>query len=156
MRDILFRARDYHGNWRYGNLCHYIDDSGPEWLGHKEFYTIRERDIDVEEEEFVVIPETIGQLVWKSSDGSHEVWEGDIIECRLFGVFPSICMAVWDINTLSFRLRWPGQIQYSSKYSFVDFLGNLFAEGEGVVIGNIHDNPRLFKNKPEAFKETES
>jgi yopX protein len=156
MRDILFRARDYHGNWRYGNLCHYIDDSGPEWLGHKEFYTIRERDIDVEEEEFVVIPETIGQLVWKSSDGSHEVWEGDIIECRLFGVFPSICMAVWDINTLSFRLRWPGQIQYSSKYSFVDFLGNLFAEGEGVVIGNIHDNPRLFKKKPEAFKETES
>jgi yopX protein len=120
-----------------------------------EFYSIRAQDVDCEEEE-VVIPETIGQLVWKSSDGSHEVWEGDIIECRLFGVFPSICMAVWDINALSFRLRWPGQIQYSSKYSFVDFLGNLFAEGEGVVIGNIHDNPRLFKKKPEAFKETES
>lgn len=120
-----------------------------------EFYTIRAQDVDCEEEE-VVIPETIGQLVWKSSDGSHEVWEGDIIECLLFGVYPSICMAVWDINALSFRLRWPGQIQYSSKYSFVDFLGNLFAEGEGVVIGNIHDNPRLFKKKPEAFKETES
>ena len=120
-----------------------------------EFYTIRAQDVDCEEEE-VVIPETIGQLVWKSSDGSHEVWEGDIIECRLFGVYPSICMAVWDINALSFRLRWPGQIQYSSKYSFVDFLGNLFAEGEGVVIGNIHDNPRLFKKKPEAFKEAES
>ena len=120
-----------------------------------EFYTIRAQDVDCEEEE-VVIPETIGQLVWKSSDGSHEVWEGDIIECRLFGVYPSICMAVWDINALFFRLRWPGQIQYSSKYSFVDFLGNLFAEGEGVVIGNIHDNPRLFKKKPEAFKETES
>jgi yopX protein len=120
-----------------------------------EFYTIRAQDVDCEEEE-VVIPETIGQLVWKSSDGSHEVWEGDIIDCRLFGVYPSICMAVWDINALSFRLRWPGQIQYSSKYSFVDFLGNLFAEGEGVVVGNIHDNPRLFKKKPEAFKETES
>ena len=154
MRDILFRGRDYHGNWRYGNLCHYIDDSNPMYKTD-EFYTIRAQDVDCEEEE-VVIPETIGQLVWKSSDGSHEVWEGDIIECRLFGVFPSICMAVWDINTLSFRLRWPGQIQYSSKYSFVDFLGNLFAEGEGVVIGNIHDNPRLFKKKPETLKETES
>ena len=154
MRDILFRGRDYHGNWRYGNLCHYIDDSSPMYKTD-EFYSIRAQDVDCEEEE-VVIPETIGQLVWKSSDGSHEVWEGDIIECRLFGVFPSICMAVWDINALSFRLRWPGQIQYSSKYSFVDFLGNLFAEGEGVVIGNIHDNPRLFKKKPEAFKETES
>lgn len=154
MRDILFRGRDYHGNWRYGNLCHYIDDSNPMYKTD-EFYTIRAQDVDCEEEE-VVIPETIGQLVWKSSDGSHEVWEGDIIECRLFGVYPSICMAVWDINALSFRLRWPGQIQYSSKYSFVDFLGNLFAEGEGVVIGNIHDNPRLFKKKPEAFKETES
>lgn len=154
MRDILFRGRDYHGNWRYGNLCHYIDDSNSMYKTD-EFYTIRAQDVDCEEEE-VVIPETIGQLVWKSSDGSHEVWEGDIIECRLFGVYPSICMAVWDINALSFRLRWPGQIQYSSKYSFVDFLGNLFAEGEGVVIGNIHDNPRLFKKKPEAFKETES
>lgn len=160
MRDLLFRARDYHGIWRYGNLCHYIDDTGPEWLTDKEFYVIREQDIDVDEREFVVIPETIGQLVWKSSDGSHEVWEGDIIECRLFRCFPSsICMAVWDTNTLSFRLRWPGQIQYRSKYSFVDFLGDLFAGGEGVVIGNIHDNPRLFneeKKKSEGFKETES
>jgi len=154
MRDVLFRARDYHGNWRYGNLCHYIDDSIP-MCKADEYYTIRAQDVDCEEEA-VVIPETIGQLVWKSSDGAHEVWEGDIIECRLFGVFPSICMAVWDINALSFRLRWPGQIQYSSKYSFVDFLGNLFAEGEGVVIGNIHDNPRLFKKKPETLKETES
>lgn len=123
-----------------------------------EYYTIKEQDPDCEEE-YVVIPETIGQLVWKSSDGSHEVWEGDIIECRLFGVYPSICMAVWDINDLSFHLRWPGQIQYRSKYSFVDFLRNLFAEGEGVVIGNIHDNPSLFneeKKKSEGFKETES
>lgn len=154
MRDILFRARDYHGIWRYGNLCHYIGDSNL-MFETNEYYTIREQDPDCEEE-YVVIPETIGQLVWKSSDGAHEVWEGDIIECRLFGVYPSICMAVWDINSLSFRLRWPGQVQYSSKYSFVDFLGNLFAEGEGVVIGNIHDNPRLFKKKPETFKETES
>ena len=160
MRDILFRGRDYHGNWRYGNLCHYIDDTGPSWLKNKEFYVIREREVDIDERAFVVIPETIGQLVWKSSDGSHEVWEGDIIECRLFRCFPSsICMAVWDTNTLSFRLRWPGQIQYRSKYSFVDFLGDLFAGGEGVVIGNIHDNPRLFneyKKKAEGFKETES
>lgn len=161
MRDILFRARDYNENWRYGNLCHYIDDSIP-MCKADEYYTIREldvRDVDYEDAESVVIPETIGQLVWKSSDGAHEVWEGDIIECRLFGVCPSICMAVWDINSLSFRLRWPGQIQYRSKYSFVDFLRNLFAEWEGVVIGNIHDNPHLFneyKKKAEAFKETES
>ena len=158
MRDILFRARDCHGNWRYGNLCHYIDGTGPKWLEDKGFYVIRDRGID--ESEFVVFPETIGQLIWRSSDGSHEVWEGDIIECRLFRGFPrSICMAVWDTNTLSFRLRWPGQIQYRPKYSFVDFLRNLFTEGEGVVIGNIHDNPRLFnedKKKPEDFKETES
>ena len=158
MRDILFRARDYHGIWRYGNLCHYIGDSNL-MFETNEYYTIREQDPDCEEE-YVVIPETIGQLVWKSSDGSHEVWEGDIIECRLFGCFlSSICMAVWDTNTLSFRLRWLGQIQYRSKYSFVDFLRNLFAEWEGVVIGNIHDNPRLFnedKKKPEDFKETES
>lgn len=157
MRDILFRGRDYHGNWRYGNLCHYIDDSIPIYEAD-EYYTIRSQDVDCEEEA-VVIPETIGQLVWKSSDGSHEVWEGDIIECRLFGVCPSICMAVWDINSLSFRLRWLGRVQYCSKYSFVDFLRNLFTEGEGVVIGNIHDNPNLFnedKKKPEAFKEAES
>lgn len=158
MRDILFRARDYHGIWRYGNLCHYIGDSNL-MFETNEYYTIREQDPDCEEE-YVVIPETIGQLVWKSSDGSHEVWEGDIIECRLFRCFPSsICMAVWDTNTLSFRLRWPGQIQYRSKYSFVYFLGDLFAGGEGVVIGNIHDNPRLFneeKKKSEGFKETES
>lgn len=155
MRDILFRGRDYHGIWRYGNLCHYKEESPvPETTEYYEQYTI-----NTCSEEFVVIPETIGQLVWKSSDGSHEVWEGDIIECRLFGVYPSICMAVWDINDLSFHLRWPGQIQYRSKYSFVYFLENLFTEGEGVVIGNIHDNPSLFnedKKKAEAFKETKS
>lgn len=156
MRDILFRARDYHGNWRYGNFCHYIDDSNPMYETN-EYYTIREQDPDCEEQN-VVIPETIGQLVWKSSDGAHEVWEGDIIECRLFGVCPSICMAVWDINSLSFRLRWSGLVQYSP-YSFVGFLSSLFTEKGGVVIGNIHDNPRLFnedKKKPEDFKETES
>lgn len=40
-----------------------------------EFYTIRAQDIDCGEEE-VVIPETIGQLVWTSSDGSHESGRG--------------------------------------------------------------------------------
>ena len=120
-----------------------------------EYYTIREQDPDCEEQN-VVIPETIGQLVWKSSDGTHEVWEGDIIECRLFGVCPSICMAVWDINSLSFRLRWSGLVQYSP-YSFVGFLSSLFTEKVGVVIGNIHDNPHLFneyyKNPEQPSKE---
>lgn len=156
MRDILFRARDYNENWRYGNLCHYIDDSIP-MCKADEYYTIRAYYAGCDEEA-VVIPETIGQLVWKSSDGAHEVWEGDIIECRLFGVCPSICMAVWDINSLSFRLRWSGLVQYSP-YSFVGFLSSLFTEKGGVVIGNIHDNPHLFneyKKKAEAFKETES
>ncbi len=156
MRDILFRARDYNENWRYGNLCHYIDDSIP-MCKADEYYTIRAYYAGCDEEA-VVIPETIGQLVWKSSDGAHEVWEGDIIECRLFGVYPSICMAVWDINSLSFRLRWSGLVQYSP-YSFVGFLSSLFTEKGGVVIGNIHDNPNLFnedKKKAEAFKETES
>lgn len=139
MRDILFRGRDYHGIWRYGNLCHYREESPvPETTECYEQYTI-----NTCSEEFVVIPETIGQLVWKSSDGAHEVWEGDIIECRLFGVCPSICMAVWDINSLSFRLRWSGLVQYSP-YSFVGFLSSLFTEKGGVVIGNIHDNPHLF------------
>ncbi len=156
MRDILFRGRDYHGIWRYGNLCHYKEESPvPETTEYYEQYTI-----NTCSEEFEVIPETIGQLVWKSSDGSHEVWEGDIIECAVFrGGARNVCMAVWDINSLSFRLRWPGSGQYCSRYSFVGFLRNLFAEGEGVVIGNIHDNPRLFneyKKKAEAFKETES
>lgn len=138
MRDILFRGRDYHGIWRYGNLCHYKEESPvPETTECYEQYTI-----NTCSEEFVVIPETIGQLVWKSSDGSHEVWEGDIIECRLFGV-PSICMAVWDKNSLSFRLRWSGLVQYCP-YSFVGFLSSLFTEKGGVVIGNIHDNPHLF------------
>ncbi len=159
MRDVLFRARDYHGNWCYGNLCHYIDDTSPVLPEDKEFYTIREP-TNFAAEECVVLPETIGQLIWKSSDGSHEVWEGDIIECAVFrGGARNVCMAVWDINSLSFRLRWPGSGQYCSRYSFVGFLRNLFAEGEGVVIGNIHDNPRLFneyKKKAEAFKETES
>lgn len=158
MRDILFRARDYHGNWRYGNLCHYIDDSNPMYETN-EYYTIRPYYAGCDEEA-VVITETIGQLVWKSSDGAHEVWEGDIIEGRVFrGGRRNVCMVVWDINSLSFRLRWSGSGQYCSRYSFVDFLRNLFEEGEGVVIGNIHDNPRLFnedKKKPEGFKETES
>ena len=158
MRDVLFRARGYNENWRYGNLCHYIDDSIP-MCKADEYYTIRPYYAGCDEEA-VVITETIGQLVWKSSDGAHEVWEGDIIEGRVFrGGRRNVCMVVWDINSLSFRLRWSGSGQYCSRYSFVDFLGNLFAEGEGVVIGNIHDNPRLFnedKKKAEAFKETES
>ena len=59
MRDILFRARDYHGNWRYGNLCHYKEESPvPETTECYEQYTI-----NTCSEEIEIIPETIGQLV---------------------------------------------------------------------------------------------
>jgi len=49
MRDILFRARDYNENWRYGNLCRYIGDSNL-MFETNEYYTIREQDPDCEEE----------------------------------------------------------------------------------------------------------
>lgn len=147
MRKILFRGRDHAGKWRKGSLITRIEESpAPETAVPYVVHYIKGQDFEGEEHE--VDPETIGQLVSPATEYHPEIWEGDIIEDkdgyrmkvmhdpyrRTFNVITN------SISGLGYEALDDGYLHFK------------FKNRGAKVVGNIHDNPELFR-EPLTFCE---
>ena len=147
MRKILFRGRDGTGKWHEGNLI-VVNVKKPvqkDVAPYKEYYIKGQAFGSVEKE---VDPETIGSLAFEATDVHPEIWEGDIIEDkdgyrmkvmhdpyrRTFNVITN------SISGLGYEALDDGYLHFK------------FKNRGAKVVGNIHDNPELFR-EPLTFCE---
>jgi uncharacterized phage protein (TIGR01671 family) len=127
MREILFRAkRKDNGEWVYGDLLQNIDR-----------YKIREREKDITRiaKSYEVIPETIGQYTGLKDKNGKMIFEGDIVT-GLFNHTDIIGHIVYGSDATFF-------IERKGLYG----IGLNNAEDWLEVVGNIHDNKKLLREK---------
>lgn len=127
MREILFRGkRKDNGEWVYGNLSK--RDDVKKWE-----YFIGQNSLGYD-----VIPETVGQYTGLTDDrNGKKIFEGDILRVAV-KENTTICKVAFAENVAHFQL-W--QTITLPKTSTALNLGNYECE----VIGNIHDNPELWR-----------
>lgn len=131
MREILFRGKRIdNGKWVYGYYA-------PCCLGRFPCSPCIVPDPDGIWEPIEVDPFTIGQYTGLTDKNGKEIFEGDIISVpgsKKPGLPGIVIFHQLDAKYILFRQR----------YSYL----NLINVNEwGYVIGNIHDNPELLKDK---------
>ena len=148
MRDYLFRGKQKdNGKWVYWNIYGEICTSKGRRTrltrktpyGEKYFYHIYEI-------KQLIDPETVGQYTGLTDKNGKKVFEGDVIQNKLFrfvikygAYIPSAyCKEIFKRETIGFY-AFDGEREYQ--------LGNYTKTLE--VIGNIHDNPELMKGGEE-------
>ena len=139
MRKILFRGRDHAGKWHEGSLITRIEES-PVPAPYEAYY-IKEQDLAGEEHE--VAPETIGQLVFPTTERHPDIWEGDIIEDE--DGYRMVVM--FDPHSHTFYVIVHSEMSKVSESLDEDYIDFKFKYSNAKVVGNIHDNPELI-NKP--------
>ena len=145
MREILFRAKTVKNvHWVWGDLFH----AGTE-PSDGEFAISYWDDEDGWMNENVQ-PGTIGQFTELTDKNGKRIFEGDILRSPSgnivaveFGYKEHIVKHGRPYITDSFACY--GWIARNVKSGITDFFDNEFAAGE--VVGNIHDNPELIKQR---------
>lgn len=138
-REIKFRGRHYpFSEWIYGSLLRVDDNS----------YIVQNDDVEVDGHHLVFITDipmivdkdTIGQFTGIYDSHYREVYEGDIIkrEDAFGGTYIVEIRSVHD----GVKFVFPHDERYYLLPS--DFINGDFVFS---VIGNIHDNPELIKEK---------
>lgn len=121
MRKIKFRGQDvFTKEWVYGYFSECVEPMDePVCLSCI---------TDIENNSWVVYPETVGQYTGKKDKNNIEIYEGDIGVAKSFRYQMKI---VFDEDDCSYGMM---------------SLGNLIAYGISdtfSIVGNIHDNPEL-------------
>lgn len=126
MREIKFRAKEIgsEGKWRVGDL--HITATKPHIHSLSNKYLIK--------------IETIGQCACLHDKNGKEIYEGDIIKSS----YGTIHYIVYDNDLACFKAV-VARYNPSNEYSILskDWIACLNEE----VIGNIHDDPELLKQK---------
>ena len=136
MREILFRAKRYSGEWVYG---YYVHQFGA--------HEIRSRDDDeYQHESYHIKSETVGQYTGLNDKNGNKIFEGDILSIfqksdsvgRYFDPpikYPANVIVKWDL------CAWMWEVILQEKFylSFPD----AWCHYECEIIGNIYDNPEL-------------
>ena len=155
MREILFRGKSRTtGKWFQGDLV---------TIAHKRFI-----DDDIDRER--VIPETVGQYTGLCDKNGKKIFEGDVvvidhtIRTYRWGEIPETYKprrshsVAWDENLdelnykRNYAVEWKGKdarwiLRNGSDQH--DLRQMSLSMHNGVIIGNIHDNPELLKGGAE-------
>lgn len=134
-REIKFRGRhNLFSEWIYGSLLR-VDDN---------YYIVQNDDVEVDGHHLVFITDvpmlvdkdTIGQFTGLRDKNGREIYEGDIIYQRTyFGNRP--CVVRFEEGTFMVGYHEGSSTKHTP----------ILVKNSGVVIGNIHDNPELIKEK---------
>ena len=124
MRDILFKAKTYNGEWVQGLLAH---KDNKWYISNKEGMPFA----------FEVRPETIGQYTGLKDKNGNKIWENDIVNKV-------------DTNGLGYHRERKCKVSFdelgywllTTEYGDGYWLGEFDSE-QLEVIGNIFDNPEL-------------
>lgn len=163
MREILFRGKTEQGEWLYGfyhNETSIESSSSDRKITRHHIYT---QDFDK-----FVMSETVGQFTGLTDKNGKKVFEGDIIKQQTFHKLPlkydsekekkdhkkyliKKCGAIFDSEeTYHKDYIWEVKFDNARFYPFADDnfeWGNFDWDIPFEVIGNIHDNSELLKEK---------
>lgn len=131
MREILFRGRDTHGVWQYGDYIRYDDEM------------CNITDTTIYRHAHLCYTETVGQYTGLTDKNGTKIFEGDIISI-LFEEDRS----PWEKNCIYYE---NGEVYFCAEHHgwYVRFYDDdtlslwEYDDIDIEVIGNIHDNPEL-------------
>jgi uncharacterized phage protein (TIGR01671 family) len=125
MREILFRGKSKQtSEWVYGSLYQRGDKS---FILRDHWQEINYQGAPIRDvfDGVEVYPETVGQYTGLKDKNGNKIFEGDIVDMGLTGIFPIL----WDDVMTGFICG--------------SWCGHGFSIGK--VIGNIHDNTKLLE-----------
>ena len=130
MREILFRGKNYDGEWIEG---YYVHQGKSHEIYYKDYQEFPSR---------FVTPETVGQYTGLTDKNGRKIFEGDIIHLEYSQVF---------FGGVYFG-EYTAEVSYKEGCFITDGTNNGdeietplsgFDNDEVEIIGNIHDNPEL-------------
>ena len=156
MREILFRGKRVdNGEWIEGDLRHggYTEIGPATYIMNTDVFLIN----------FPVDPETVGQYTGLTDKNGTKIFEGDILHFKTYqggGFACPIGTDVYyrvlfgqcnpDMNTLTEYVGfWALSKNYDEDdlYEYGNSINYLVDSHGACVIGNIHDNPELLKER---------
>lgn len=130
-REIIFRGKRLdNGKWEYGDLVH--DDIGGMYVFPNDAENLYI--------EYRVDPETVGQYTGLTDKNGKRIFEGDILKVYYYG-----------------KSKIFGVVKFDESRFFIDDdfmrddikakapMTEMFSRYEFEVVGNVHDNPELWK-----------
>ena len=132
MREILFRGKNEHRGWIYGDLRNYEKSGAKAIFSHDLLHRVE------------VDPSTVGQFTGLTDKNGKKTFEGDIgrykqVDGAKRNGKPIICVGkvLYNVKTASFAIESKDETgcKYFDYFPIKDF----------EVIGNIHDNPELLE-----------
>lgn len=118
MREIKFRGKDIDCNeWRYGSLVKVRENDG-----YLLYYIV-----DEENQQWIALPETVGQYTGLKDKNGKEIYEGDILEAenRLWQIgFRDGCFVGVDFKNVA----WDELVNIG--YGETKVIGNVFEDSE--------------------------
>ena len=133
-REIKFKGKSKRdGRWWFGNLC--VKDT----KGNTQIYDPEYGGC------FEIDPDTVGQFIGLHDRNGKEIYEGDIIRSFDSQGEPINHVIEYDNNDAQFIVVLAGYTKYDFGCSGIT--QKWINEFKKEVIGNIHDNPELLKQK---------
>ncbi len=130
MLDTLFRGkREDNGEWVYGYYVKLPSAAGSVCIMH-----VPAGNPDEHNEQYYVVPETVGQYIGVKDKNSNKIFEGDI--CHFYG--GDYYGNSWDTSHFCVIEFCTECFWYLEKAEYIE------------IIGNVYDNPELIGGKDDA------
>lgn len=146
MREILFRGKRVdNGEWVEGN---FIKDNWGDTYGELIYGILQDREAPAGLAGWIpkrVLPETVGEYTGLTDKNGKKIFEGDILQDK-FGQIKIVDYCnEWGAFRTCFVKALNDEGKIVATVGGASFVGTIWRKYE--VIGNIHDNPELLKDK---------